>query len=448
MTARRKGGAPPIGPWRAGLETWIAAALAGVTLFFPAPRARAQTTPGSATGVRPVAQPAASSQRHQAWPTFRGPAGNAHAEQANPPTTWSVKDDQNVRWKTPITRHGMSSPVVSEDHLFVTAADDVYRQVLCLDVGTGGLLWEYDLDSIPGSPKKVLPNVLEEAGYASPTPVTDGRLVGAVFATGELVCVDVAGKLVWAKDLGAPRNHYGHTSSLISSGTSLIVQYDQKEDPKLMAFDFASGRPAWQAKRHAIAWSSPILVDNQGRSELVLTDSKGVEGFDPKTGTSYWRVDCLSGEVASSAAYADGVVFVASEGSAATAIAINPGETGPKILWQWTDALPDAASPLATKEFVILPTSFGVVTCLDAKTGKVHWQHEFDTGFNSSPVLANGRVYLVDLSGVTQVFELGTEFKQVGKGVLGEGVYATPAIVGGRVFIRGLRHVFCIGASN
>jgi outer membrane protein assembly factor BamB len=155
-------------------------------------------------------------------------------------------------------------------------------------------------------------------------------------------------------------------------------------------------------------------------------------------------VECLAGEVAASPAYADGIVFVASEGATAAAIDIGTHAAEPKIRWQWREALPDAASPLAGNGVVIIPTSFGAVACLDAKTGKVCWEHEFAAGFNSSPVLANGNVHLVDLSGAMQVFKLDKAFRLRAANALGEKSYATPAFVGGRIYVRGINHLFCI----
>jgi outer membrane protein assembly factor BamB len=290
--------------------------------------------------------------------------------------------------------------------------------------------------------------VLDETGYAAPTPVTDGRHVAAIFATGELVCVNTNGGRVWAKQLGVPENHYGHASSLALHAGLLFVQLDDKAAPKLLAFDFATGRPAWQVKRSAISWSSPIVVDNNGRAELILTNCKDVSGYDPKSGALFWRVECLAGEVASSAAYADGVVFVASEGATAAAIDISRHDAAPKILWKWDKSLPDAASPLASGEFLILPTAFGVVTCLEAKSGKVCWEHEFDKGFNSSPILSNGRVHLADASGTVQIFKMSRTFEPLGKADIGEEVFATPAFVGSRIFIRGMTHLFCIAEKE
>jgi outer membrane protein assembly factor BamB len=252
------------------------------------------------------------------------------------------------------------------------------------------------------------------------------------------------GHRIWLKQLGSPKNHYGHASSLISHQDLVIVQYDQKDGSKLLAFEFASGMPAWEVERGAISWSSPILIDNNGRMELVLTNSKAVDGYDPKTGKHLWQVECLAGEVAPSAAYADGVVFVAVEGSAATAIDIGDHGAEPKVLWTWDESLPDAASPLAFEDLLIVPTSYGVVTCLDAETGEVHWEHDFDVGFTSSPVLAGARVYLIDFTGTMQVFKMDSEFEHLGKASIGEDADATPAFVGRRIYIRGERHLFCV----
>lgn len=207
----------------------------------------------------------------------------------------------------------------------------------------------------------------------------------------------------------------------------------------------ATGKLAWQVDRDQMSWSSPILVDNAGRSELILTDNKSVCGFDPQTGKRLWRVACLDGEVAPSAAYADGRIFVAVENSVASAIDISEHSQEPKILWQWDEALPDSSSPVATHDYVFLPTAFGVVSCLDAKSGKVFWEHEFGQGFCSSPILVKDRVYLIDLSGNMHIFKATKTFELLGKSDIGEPVYATPAFVGDAVYIRGLRNLFCVG---
>jgi outer membrane protein assembly factor BamB len=379
------------------------------------------------------------------WTNFRGPGANGHAVHANPPLNWSVEEGKNILWKTKVPKPGMSSPVIWENRLFLTGADESSRQIYCFETDTGELLWQHDVDGIPGSPPKdKLPDVMDAAGLAAPTVTTNGRYVAAIFATADLVCVNMEGKRIWAKNLGVPDNPYGHASSLISHKNLLFVQYDQKDNSKLLAFDLASGNPVWQVKRGAISWSSPILIDNDGRMELILTNSKAADGYDPKTGKLLWHVECLSGDVAPSAAYADGVVFVANEYACASAIDVGNHGSEPKILWQWDEILPEAASPLANEHYLILPSGYGAVTCLDAKTGKVFWEHEFDDGFYSSPILVNDRVYVIDLSGRMQIFKMDDEFELLGTSEIGEDAYATPAFVGDRIYIRGVTHLFCI----
>lgn len=383
-----------------------------------------------------------------AWPGFRGVGGTGIARDADSPVSWSVKEGKNIRWKVGIEKHGMSSPLVVGNRVILTAADEDSRQVLCYDGDTGSLRWQHDVDGIEGGGEQWLPRVLEETGYASPTAATDGRFVAAVFATGELVCVNLEGERVWAKHLGVPENHYGHASSLIATEGLVLVQYDEKEKSRLLAFELATGKAAWEVARGVISWSSPVVIDNGGRREVVLVNSKAVDSYDPKTGGLLWRVECLDGEVAPSAAYADGVVFVASEGAAAVAIDVSDHAAEPKVLWRWEEALPDAASPVASGGLVIVPTAFGVVSCLDLKTGEAYWEHNFGKGFSSSPIVVGDRVYLLDMGGRMRVFRLGKAFEELGEGDVGEACYATPAFVGGRIYVRGLMQLFCIGAVD
>lgn len=377
------------------------------------------------------------------WTSFRGSGANGHAVRSSSPLSWSVKQSKNIAWKATIAKHGMSSPVVWEDRLFLTGANEESRDIYCFATESGETLWKYQVSKLPGAPD-LLPEVLEETGFAAPTVTTNGQFVAAIFATGELVCVNMDGERIWANHLGIPDNHYGHSSSLICNRDLLFVQYDQKKDSRLFAFDMKTGEQIWKVDRDQMSWSSPILIDNNGRAELILTDNKAVCSYAPRTGARLWRVECLAGEVAPSAAYSGGRVFVAVENSTATAIDISRHDQNPKILWQWDESLPDSASPVANEDFVILPTAFGIATCLDARTGKVLWEHEFDQGFCSSPVLADDRVYLIDLSGNTQIFRAGKEFELIGTSDIGEPVYATPAFVGDRIFIRGLRNLFCV----
>ena len=379
------------------------------------------------------------------WPSFRGPGSNGHAINANPPLNWNVENGNNILWKTEIPKPGMNSPVVWEDKLFLTGADESSRQIYCFDTDTGTLLWKHDAQNIPDSPSEnELPEVMEDTTLAAPTMTTDGRYAAAIFATGDLVCVNMQGKRVWAKNLGIPDNSYGHASSLISYENLLFVQYDQKTNSRLLAFELPTGDPAWQVTRTEISWSSPILIDNNGRMELILTNCESVDSYDPKTGQLLWHVKCLSGEVASSSAYANGIVFVGNEYSIASAIDISNHNSEPNIIWQWDEILPNASSLLANDDYLIIPSSYGIVDCLNVKNGEVLWEHEFDDGFYSSPILVNDHVYIIEIPGVMRVFKMDQKFELLGTSALGERIYATPAFVGDRIYIRGMEHLFCI----
>ncbi len=396
-----------------------------------------------------VTDDTSSTEHILSWPHFRGPGAIGHAVQANPPLTWSVENGKNVLWKVEIPKPGMNSPVVWGNRLFLTGADESSRQIYCFETETGKLLWQHDVDGIAGSPSRdELPNVMETSGLAAPTATTNGSYVAAIFATGDLICLDMEGKRIWARNLGVPQNQYGHASSLISHKNLLFVQYDQEQDSKLLAFNMASGNIVWEAKRSAISWSSPILVDNHGRMELILTNCEAIDSYDPATGKLLWNVKGLSGEVAPSAGYADGVIYVAIEYADAFAIKISNHGSEPELLWQWADVLPDVASPLANDDYLILPSGYGVVECLNAKTGKVFWEHEFDSGFYSSPILVNNRVYIIDRSGVMQIFRMDDKFELLGTSEIGEKASATPAFVGDRVYIRGETHLFCLGGQK
>ena len=422
--------------------------IAVLTLVPPHAVRGQATTDGNTAAATAKAKDGALSKEELAknWTSFRGVGANGHAHFAKPPLSWSVKQSKNIVWKTPIAKHGMSSPVVWNERLFLTGADDESRDLYCFDTRTGKLLWEHKVSKLPDGPEDgLLPEVLEETGFAAPTVATNGNIVAAIFATGELVCLNMKGERAWAKHLGIPDDHYGHASSLICNRDLLFVQYDQKKHSKLFAFKMATGKPAWEVDRGEMSWSSPILVENNGRAELILTDNKSVCSYNPETGKRFWQVDCLDGEVAPSAAYGGGIVFAAVENSAASAIDIGNHKEEPKILWQWDESLPDSASPVANDAYVVMPTAFGVVTCLDSKSGKVFWEHEFNQGFCSSPILVKDRVYIIDLSGKMHIFKLGKTYEQLGESDIGEPAYATPAFVGDRIYIRGLHHLFCVG---
>ena len=376
------------------------------------------------------------------YPFFRGPQGNGVAFQKNTPTDWNGAAGKNVVWKVKIPKSGYSSPIIWGNQLFVTGADAQARMVYCYDKNTGKLLWEAAADNIQGSPT-AMPKVTADTGLAAPTMATDGRAVFAIFATGDVLALDMTGKRIWARNLGVPDNHYGHGSSLIVYKDKLLIQYDTNRAGKLLALNTQTGNTVWETARSSkISWSSPILVNTGSRTEVILTTNPNVNGYDPETGKELWNIACLSGEVGPSAGYADGMVFACNE--YAKLVGIKIGGT-PEIVWEADEFLPEVSSPLAVNGMLYIATTYGAFACYDAKTGEKLWSQEFGDAIYSSPVFADGKVYVTDMTGKTHIIKSTRDYQLVATPELGEKAVCSPVFQDGKVYLRGMNNLYCIG---
>lgn len=376
------------------------------------------------------------------WPGFRGPEGIGWDYHTDVPTEWDGPSGQNIFWKIPIPHPGYNSPIIWGKRIFLSGADRRTQVVYCIDADSGEILWQKELNDILGSPER-RPQVTEDTGFAAPTMTTDGTRVFALFATGDIACLDFEGKRIWAKNLGVPENHYGHASSLITYQDLLLVQYDQNTGGRLLALRTQSGDMVYDQSRDVdISWASPILVNTGNRAELILNSNPFVVSHDPRTGQELWRVKCMLGEIAPSPAYADGMVFVVNDYARLAAIKL--GESA-ELAWEYIDDLSEVSSPLATKDILIMAASYGTVTCFESKTGERLWIEEFDEGFYSSPILVGDLVYLMDMAGVMYVFKANKEYQLINRNELGEQAMTIPAFMHGRIYIRGVKNLFCIG---
>jgi len=379
-----------------------------------------------------------------AWPQFRGPAGNGIAVHADAPLRWDGPKGENILWKTPVPRPASNSPVVWEKRVFLTGSDPAAREVYCFDADTGAPAWRHEVKDVPGSPAEP-PEVMETTGYAAPTAATDGKRVFAIFATGDIVALQMDGTRAWARHLGAPKNPYGHASSLALFPGRLLVQYDTEKGGRLLALEPQTGKTVWdQSRAVKVSWATPIVVNTGPRMEAILNSKPLLTSHDPVTGKLLWSINHLGndGEVAPSPGYANGIVFAGTEN--VTMAAVRPGPP-PQILWKYEDDIPDVSSPVATDKYMIMANSGGVITCLDAATGKPVWRQELKEGFYSSPVIVGDRVYVTDKKGVTFVFRISDRYEELARNALGEKVSCTPAFPRGRIYLRGEKHLFCIG---
>ncbi|MCG8306536.1 MAG: PQQ-binding-like beta-propeller repeat protein [Cytophagales bacterium] len=375
-------------------------------------------------------------------PSFRGPYGLGISGHKNIPTSWNGLSGENILWKVKIPLQGYNSPVIWNNQVFLTGADKNNQSVYCYNLRTGELIWEHKVSGIrQTSSDEIKPT--EDTGFAAPTAVTDGRYIFAIFATGDIVGLDMNGNRIWAQNLGVPDNHYGHSSSLLTWRDLLFIQFDTNDAGKVMALNTSNGALVWETGRISkISWASPILANFGDHMELVLSSSPQVAAYDPETGKELWAMDCLSGEIGPSPGFLNGVVFAANE--YANLVAIKPGSPA-KILWESNEYLPEVASPVALHDMLYIATSYGVIACFDAKTGNIIWEYECDQGFYSSPVVADNKVYFMDMDGIMHIFSTDKTMKLIGKPELGEQSVSTPAFVDGKILIRGYEHLYCIG---
>lgn len=378
------------------------------------------------------------------FPFFRGQGSRGIVEGTGFPTEWNGKEGKNIKWKVKIPKPGFNSPVIWGNKIFLSGADDQRTEVYCIDKNDGKIIWVANVTDIPEFPK-TKPETSEDTGLSAPTLATNGSFVCAIFASGNLVCFDMEGNRVWAKVLGLPKNHYGHSSSLIIFESNLLVQYDRNDKSTLFGFNIATGELKWETLRDVkISWASPVIAQFNGISQVILNSDPYVAAYDPITGKEIWRIRTLSAEIGPSVAVNDKMVFVANE--FAKLIAIKVGNQ-PEIVWDDNQFLPEVSSPVATNDLLFVATSYGAVACYNTASGELFWNHEFDYGFYSSPIISGGTVYLLDISGVMHIFRAAKAYSLIAESPLGEKTVTTPAFSERNIFIRGSDNLYCIAGK-
>ncbi len=401
-------------------------------------QATAETKAPATTEAAP--QPVVSKVTHNA---FRGNNSNGISSAKNVPTSWDLAAGTNIAWKKEIPKKGYNSPVINGNNIFFTGADDDARVLYCYDLTTGEQRWSLAATQIPGSPSQ-MPKVTEDTGLASSSVATNGKQVCAVFATGDVICADMEGKHLWAKNLGVPDNHYGFASSLLIYGNTLFVQYDNNTDPRLFALDVTNGNQRWVKNRPTKScWSSPSIAIVNQKPQLILMGNPGITAYDPTSGNQLWNVDCMGGEVCSCPCSFDGVVYGANE--YAKLVAIN-GVDG-TVKWESSDYLPEVSSPVATSKHLYVATSYGVLAAYDTTTGALSKEHELNVEFYSSPIIAEGKLYLFSNSGKMHVFSTDDEFKLLNSFETGERTFATPAFTDGKIVVRTENSIYCVAMN-
>jgi len=385
------------------------------------------------------------------WYRFRGPGGGGVSPYTNIPTDWDGKSGKGILWKTGVPMPGFNSPVVWGDRVFMSGGDETKLQVFCYDGTSGALLWTGDVTQTRPKGEEDF-EVMEDTGYAACTMATDGRRAYAIFTTGDIGCFDYDGEKVWEKSLGIPDSAYGYASSLEMYENLLIVQFDQgygDEDlSRVYAFDGATGNLAWEAKRNLPnSWTSPVVVDVNGKPQLITVADPCAIAYDPADGSEIWRVECVAGDVAPSPIYAGGYVLAIEPYS--QLVAIKPDGKGDvtetHIAWRMEDGAPDISCPVSNGKVVLMLESEGYLTCHDINTGETLYDHDLRKSFMASPSLVGDKVFLLGLKGEMYIVGSGPKYEELGKCELGEECYASPAFADGRMYIRAKQNLYCIG---
>jgi len=395
---------------------------------------------------------AAGNVRSENWPGWRGEARNGVSSEVALPLNWSP--EQGIRWKAALPGSGISSAIIWNDRVIVTASDGPRRSnlhVICLSRETGETLWH---EQFWGTAPTRYHGT--KSSMATPVPVTDGESVFAFFGTGDLFCLDMTGELIWQRSLaieyGAFENRFAASSSPLVFDDSVLLQCDHYGDSYLLSVDKRTGENHWKIDRPEcwLSWASPQLVPLDGGSdyELIASGSHKLDAFDPKTGEKLWTVQGMTRECIPTPVYGNGLVYAVS-GPKGPTLAIRPGGRGDvtetHVKWSTTRGAPFVPSAILVGDRYYLVDDKGIATCLDAHSGNVKWRKRFTGQFTASPVAADGKVYFTDEAGTTIVISSNTDrYEELARNSLDEPVFASLSISQGCLFVRSSGHLYCI----
>lgn len=396
----------------------------------------------------------------QEWTRFRGPNGTGHSPSKGVPTTWTETD---FRWRVPIAGASHSQPVIWGDKLFLLTALDggKERVLLALDKRDGKELWRtaYTLPTHrPGN---------KNSGYANTSAVVDAQRVIACFVSDQHQWVrafDHAGKELWSRDLGPFKSQHGHGASPMIFENVVVVPNDQDAESFVVALDLKTGAEVWRSARSggknpniAAAYCTPVAHKRaDGSVELIFTSqSHGVSSLNAKTGALNWEAPAFDKRMVASPVIA-GDLAIGSCGSGAGTgnylSAIKLGGSGnvakTHVAYTLRRATPYVPTPLYHAGRLYLISDGGIASAIEAATGKEIWSERLPGAeFFSSPVLIDGKIYVPSTKGEMFVFAAGDTFNLIGRSPLGEGTHSTPAVDGGRIYVKTFTHLVCIGAK-
>ena len=395
------------------------------------------------------------------WPQWRGAEGSGISYETGVPVRWTA--DEGIRWAAELPGSGISSPIVGSGAVYLTADRGTRTErellVLALDLATGEMLWETKVASRP-------PGKLHRLNSsASATPATDGSNIYAHFGS-HLASLDTRGKLRWVKEIDHDYlefSHYGSASSVVLTDDAVVVMQDREEqkdkDGWLAAFSKDTGERVWRKRwdNSCCSYITPLLIDLVGEPELIVGHAGKMMSYDPKTGDRLWRREMRINQPVASPVGAGQILCLASGAHniremGCFQVTFNAESKRRKLkhLWRSRQGVPGTASPILYNDLFFVVHEKGIVACHNAITGKRIWRARLRPGsYHASPVLAEGKIYATELSGVTSVFAAAGKFELIAENPLPEGgVVASAAIADGCMLVRGRKHLYCIEGAE
>jgi outer membrane protein assembly factor BamB len=357
------------------------------------------------------------------YPQFRGPAGDGHALATSLPDTWN--ETTNVAWKSPIPGKGWSSPSLHSGRLYLTTAapndpdqeaGDLSLRAYCLDAASGEVKWwrEVFVQTAATAPK-----IHSKNSHASPTPLVSGERLYVHFGHQGTACLDLNGDVLWRNDrIKYPPVHGNGGSPILVDG-KLIFTCDGASDPAVVALDAATGEEAWKFERPGdpakkFAFATPTAIEVAGKTQIVCPGAGVVNSLDPATGQEIWRVTYDGYSVIPKPVFGHGLVFISTSYDAPSVLAIRPDGTGDvtetHVEWTMKKGAPHTPSMLLVGDELYMVSDKGIATCVDARTGKEHWQERIGGNYSSSLVHADGKIYIQSEEGPALVLRPGKMF--------------------------------------
>lgn len=390
----------------------------------------------------------------QDWPEFRGPTAQGLSKETGLPVEWGA--EKNVAWKKPIAGLGWSSPVVHRGRLYLTTGFPIEGKrearllALCLDAKSGDRLWEREV-----FPRvEIAPRVRPENSHASPTAVVQDGRVYVHYGYHGTACLSLEGEVLWHSEPPKydPEDGTGGSPLVIDEG--VIVHHDGKDVQFVLALDRATGKTLWRADRatkakERYAYSTPLLIAVNGERQVVSAGAGVVSSYAPATGKEIWKVEYGNGySVVPRPVFGHGLVYVCTGFDRPMLLAIRPDGRGDvtqtHVAWSTNRGVPHIASLLLVGDELYMVSDVGVASCLDARTGKVHWQERLGGKHWSSPLYAGGRVYFQNMDGVAFVVRAGTQYELLARNTLEGRIFASHAVSDGALFIRTEKNLYRI----